>query len=112
EAQATADSARRHARTSGMRLALVAVALALPAAAARGEPHPLGLAWAGALAGGVQLPAAGSHFFTWDPVLRRAPDRPWRRYATDRLLRILLRVVDAYASAHPSAPRLGIGALS
>ena len=73
--------------------------------------HPLGLPWAGALVDGVQLPAAGEHFFTWDPVLRRAPDRGWRRYGSDRLVRLVLRVVDAHAAGHPAAPRVGIGDL-
>jgi murein endopeptidase len=67
---------------------------------------------AGRLIHGVQLPAEGAHFFTWDPVLHRSPDRAWRRFGTDRLVRTLLRVVDAYAAAHPGAPRVGIGDLS
>src|SRR5919204_2192102 len=91
---------------------LVALALLLGPAAARAESHPLGLPWAGALANGVQLPATGKHFFTWDPILRRSPERPWRRYGTDRLVRLVLRVIDAYATAHPRAPRVGIGDLS
>jgi protein MpaA len=60
----------------------------------------------------VRLPASGEHFFTWDPVLRRSPDRPWRRYGTERLVRFLLRVIHEYAAAHPRAPRVGIGDLS
>jgi murein endopeptidase len=67
---------------------------------------------AGRLIGGVRLPREGVHFFTWDPVLSRAPDRPWRRYGTARLVRTLLTVVDGYARAHPRAPRVGIGDLS
>jgi murein endopeptidase len=77
--------------------------------------HPsraIGLPWAGRLVGGVRLPREGVHFFTWDPVLRRSPDRPWRRWGTDRLVRTLLSVIDAYAAAHPHAPRVGIGDLS
>jgi protein MpaA len=72
----------------------------------------LGLPWAGRLVGGVQLPAAGWHFFTWDPVLRRKPDRDWRRYGNARVVRTVLRVIDGYAAAHPDAPRVGIGDLS
>jgi len=45
-------------------------------------------------------------------VLRRSPDRGWRRWGTDRLVRTVLRVVRSYADAHPSAPRVGIGDLS
>src|SRR5919197_2903887 len=93
---------------------VAALLLSLAAGAAR-APQPsrsLGLPWAGALVAGVRLPAQGEHFFTWDPILRRAPDRPWRRYGTDRLVRLVQRVVDAYAAAHPRAPRFGIGDLS
>jgi hypothetical protein len=74
--------------------------------------HAIGLPYAGRLVGGVRLPREGVHFFTWDPVLHRSPDRPWRRYGTDRLVRTLLAVVDAHAAAHPHAPRVGIGDLS
>jgi murein endopeptidase len=72
----------------------------------------VGLPYAGRLVGGVRLPREGRHFFTWDPVQRRSPDRPWRRYGTARLVRALLAVIDAYAAAHPHAPRVGIGDLS
>jgi murein endopeptidase len=60
----------------------------------------------------VQLPAAGPDWFTWDPVLKRAPDRGWRRWGTDRLVRTLLRVIGEYRLANPFAPRVGIGDLS
>jgi Penicillin-insensitive murein endopeptidase len=66
----------------------------------------------GRLVGGVQLPEQGLHFFTWDPILRTQPDRPGRRWGHARLVRLVLRIVRAYARAHPSAPRLGIGDLS
>jgi Zinc carboxypeptidase/Penicillin-insensitive murein endopeptidase len=72
----------------------------------------LGLPHAGRLVNGVRLPAEGPHFFTWDPVRRRKPNRPWRRYGSDRLVRAVLRVLDEYAAAHPRAPRVGIGDLS
>jgi murein endopeptidase len=72
----------------------------------------IGLPWSGRLVGGVQLPAAGALFFTWDPVLRRSPNRAWRRVGTDRLVRTLMRVLAAYAAAHREAPRVGIGDLS
>jgi murein endopeptidase len=61
---------------------------------------------------GVQLPAEGRTFFTWDFPLRRSPSRPWRRWGTDRLVRAVLRVLDGYAAAHPEAPRVPIGDLS
>jgi murein endopeptidase len=66
----------------------------------------------GRLAGGVELPAAGTHFVTVDPVTRASPNRPWRRYATDRLLEVLLSVAAEHAAAHPDAPRLVVGDLS
>jgi murein endopeptidase len=67
---------------------------------------------AGRLIRGVRLPAAGPSFFTWDPVLRRSPNRHWRRWGTDRLVRILLAVAREYRAAHPNAPRMAIGDLS
>jgi murein endopeptidase len=72
----------------------------------------LGTPSAGRLVRGVQLPAERADFFTWDPVQRKRPNRSWRRWGTDRLVRIVLRIVREYAAAHPSAPRVGIGDLS
>ncbi|MBA2476307.1 MAG: penicillin-insensitive murein endopeptidase [Actinobacteria bacterium] len=105
-----------------MRRAALAAILALAMVAGEARASPLGqrspdsvsigLPWHGRLVHGVRLPAAGTHFFTWDPVLRRAPDRPGRRWGTDRLVRSVLRVVDGYARAHPNAARIGIGDLS
>ena len=76
------------------------------------QSTPLGLPYAGRLVNGVALPAEGEHFFTWDPVRERSPNRPWRRVGTDGLVRITLRVVRGFALAHPNAPRVGIGDLS
>jgi Penicillin-insensitive murein endopeptidase/Zinc carboxypeptidase len=73
---------------------------------------PVGLPHAGRLVNGVRLPSQGRRFFTWDPVLRRSPNRAWRRWGTDRLVRTLLVVLERYAAAHPNAPRVGIGDLS
>jgi murein endopeptidase len=90
-----------------------AVASALPAAPVHWHASTaVGDPWHGRLARGVQLPAEGRHFFTWDPILKRSPDRAWRRWGTDRLVRLTLRVASEYAAAHPRAPRLGIGDLS
>lgn len=66
----------------------------------------------GALVNGVQLPAEGEGFFTWDFPLGTAPSRPWRRWATDDTIRALLRVIAEYRYAHPEAPRVGIADLS
>ncbi len=60
----------------------------------------------------MRLPAEAEEFFTWDPVLRRAPNRAWRRWGNDLLVRTLLRVLREFALAHPDAPRIGVGDLS
>jgi murein endopeptidase len=67
---------------------------------------------AGRLARGVELPAERPSFFTWDPVRRRSPNRDWRRWGTDRLVRVLIDVAREYRAAHPGAPRMMIGDLS
>ncbi|MGH3011846.1 MAG: penicillin-insensitive murein endopeptidase [Gaiellaceae bacterium] len=120
-----------------MRIALATLVLALVAAAGAaafpdpgtGEPRAwepatpeaevvwrqsvaVGTPANGRLERGVRFPAEGEHFFTWDPVLHHVPNRGVRRWGTDRLLRIVLRVVREYAEAHPAAPRVGIGDVS
>jgi hypothetical protein len=72
----------------------------------------VGMAFAGRLAGGVELPAGGRDYFTWDPILKRSPSRAWRRNGTDDLVRVLLKVLREYREANPGAPRVGIGDLS
>ena len=76
------------------------------------ESQALGVPHAGRLVRGVQLPAEGETFFTWDPLRHTSPNRVWRRYGTDRLVRVVLRVLREYAEAHSLAPRVGIGDLS
>ena len=66
----------------------------------------------GRLLGGVELPAAGTHFVTVDPVEGTTPNPAWRRNGTDRLLRVLLAVAGEDAAAHPGAGRLVVGDLS
>ncbi len=73
---------------------------------------PVGLWWAGKLRRGVQMPAEGPDWFTWDPVLKRSPDRGWRRWGTDRLVRTLVDVIEQYRLENALAPRVGIGDLS
>jgi murein endopeptidase len=97
----------------------LAAHIALGLAAAAGglqvqwhDSAALGTHTAGTLVEGVRLPASGRTFFTWDPVLRRSPNRPWRRWGTDRLVRVVLRVASAYHEAHPQAPRMAVGDLS
>jgi murein endopeptidase len=60
----------------------------------------------------VQLPSEGADWFTWDLIRRRGPDRPWRRWGTDRLVRTLTTVLAEYRAAHPEAPRVGVADLS
>jgi murein endopeptidase len=72
----------------------------------------LGSPSAGRLVRGVRLPAEGRLFFTWDPLLHRSPNRHWRRWGTDDIVRLVLRIVSAYSRAHPAAPRVGVGDFS
>jgi murein endopeptidase len=74
--------------------------------------QPVGVPWRGRLAHGVQLPDQGPDWFTWDGVLERQPNRPWRRWGTDALIRTLLHVLREHRLANPDAPRVGIGDLS
>jgi Penicillin-insensitive murein endopeptidase len=83
-----------------------------PAAIGWRSSVALGLPHAGRLVRGVQLPAEGVHFFTWDPVRRAVPNRAWRRWGADGTVRTTLRVLRAHRRALPGAPRLGIGDLS
>ena len=76
------------------------------------DSKALGTPGAGRLVRGVRFPARGELFFTWDPVLRRSPNRAGRRWGTDDLVRTVLRVIRSYAREHPSAPRVGVGDLS
>jgi murein endopeptidase len=72
----------------------------------------IGKPYAGRLVDGVQLPAEGRDFWTYDFVLRGSPNRPWRRWGTDRLIRTLLGVLAEYRAANPEAPRVGVADLS
>jgi murein endopeptidase len=108
------------------RIALILVLAAVFAAAVSAQNPPrwhaediewkqsrsLGKPWAGALINGVRLPSEGELYFTWDPVLKTAPNRPWRRWGSDRLLRTIFRVLDSYFALDPDAPRVAIGDLS
>lgn len=111
---------------AGLAGLLVGAALAGGVAApSEGQPPPAGaqlIHWrrslavgepfAGRLVRGVQPPGEGPDWFTWDPILRRSPNRPWRRWGSDRLVLTLLRVLGEYAAAHPGAPRVGVADLS
>ncbi|HEV2057841.1 MAG TPA: penicillin-insensitive murein endopeptidase, partial [Solirubrobacteraceae bacterium] len=66
----------------------------------------------GRLVNGLQLPAAGPDWVTWDPIRHRTPNRPDRRWGSDRLLAFLLYVLRDYRLANPGAPAVLIGDLS
>lgn len=76
------------------------------------KSRALGEHASGSLRRGVMLPAEGRAWVSWDPVEKESPNRWWRRWGTDRLLRATLGVVRDYAAAHPGAPRVAIGDLS
>jgi len=121
-------------RSSGSRLGVAALALVIALAVAAGArggsiepgleagneqgeitPHAsvaVGLPFDGTLIYGVKLGPEGEDFFTWDPVLRRRPNRPWRRWTADGTLAIVVRVLAQFRTTHPEAPRIGIGDLS
>ena len=72
----------------------------------------VGKPWRGRLVRGVKLPSYGADWFTFDWGTRSVPNRIWRRYGHERLVRMLLRVVGEFRLAHPEAPRVGIADLS
>jgi murein endopeptidase len=77
------------------------------------DSRSLGKPFAGGrLIDGVQLPAEGRDFWTYDWGLRTSPNRPWRRWGNDRLVAMLLDVLAQYRAANPGAPRIGIADLS
>jgi murein endopeptidase len=71
-----------------------------------------GLPESGRLERGVRLPAEGRSYFTWDPILRRTPNRDWRRWGTADVVQRTLRVLRQFSRAKPGAPRIGVGDLS
>ena len=78
----------------------------------RPRSRALGKPYAGRLLGGVPFPAEGIDHFTWDPVLKRSPNRLWRRYGTDRTVARILRALAAFRIGYPDAPPVGVGDLS
>jgi murein endopeptidase len=76
------------------------------------ESKAIGVPHDGRLVDGVGLPVEGPDWVTWDPIRERSPNRASRLYGTDRLVRVVLRVVRAYGRVHPDAPRVVIGDLS
>src|SRR3954468_23117254 len=92
--------------------AFVGAALVAPAPAPLHHSRSLGTPNHGRLVDGVKLPPEGEVFSTWDPVLKAAPNRPWRRWATDRTVDRVVTVLTEYRTDHPDAPRVLVGDLS
>jgi murein endopeptidase len=99
----------------------VALAVAALACGPAAEPRPaidwrdsvaVGSPAAGSLERGVQLPASGASWFTWDPVLKRSPNRGWRRWGTDDVVRATIEVLREFRRRHPEAAPVGVGDLS
>jgi Penicillin-insensitive murein endopeptidase len=78
----------------------------------RRRSRAVGTYAAGRLERGVLLPAGGRAWVTWDPILKRRPNREWRRWGTDRLVRTTMTVLREFGRAHPRAPRVAVGDLS
>jgi murein endopeptidase len=77
------------------------------------EPsRAVGLPWKGRLVDGRELPAAGTGYMTWDPILKRVGNRSRRRWGTGRLLATVRRVLADYAGRHPGAQPVLVGDLS
>lgn len=76
------------------------------------DSRALGLPHAGSLVRGTRLPARGRRFATWDPILRRTPNRRWRRHGTDDLVRMLVAVSRRYAELEPRRGPMLVGDLS
>jgi len=91
----------------------------LTPAAGRSEPvyparpsRALGTPTHGRLLGGVLLPAAGRDYVTWDWGIKSSPNRAWRRWGTDKLVRTLLAVLRAHMEAFPGASPVVVADLS
>ena len=72
----------------------------------------VGLPWDGRLVDGTQFPIAGPNWVTWNPVTDSVPNEPDRLYGSDRTVRALISVIDAYRAANPGAPPVVVGDLS
>jgi murein endopeptidase len=85
-----------------------AAAPSLPA----GPSRAIGRPWHGRLVNGVQLPEVSADWLTWDPVLKRIPNRPWRRWGTAKLIATIERVLAGFHAAHPELPQVLVADLS
>jgi murein endopeptidase len=84
-----------------------------PAVAPRVGSRALGRPNRGRLLNGVQLPEAGGAVYaTWDPIRHQTPNRPERRWSTDAMVEVLVRVLGEFHAAHPDLPPVLVGDLS
>lgn len=72
----------------------------------------LGTPNGGSLVNGVQLPARGAGFYTYNPATQTPPGGDDRRWGTDRLVREVLDLGEWWARTYPNQPRIGVGDLS
>jgi hypothetical protein len=99
-------------RRTARRRAAAPKASAARAPAPRWRSLAVGRPNDGRLVDGVELPAGNTDYFTWDFPFGTSPSRPWRRWATDRLVTFLPAFIKAFRARHPGAPRIGIADLS
>ena len=83
-----------------------------PVSAPASPSLALGRPERGRLRRGLLLPEAGPGWRTWDPVLKRSPNRSWRRWGSDRLVVLLARVLGDFRRDHPDVPPVLVGDLS
>ena len=110
----------REGDSAGRAVAPVGASLAI--AGAQNGPPPMQVPDVGSVAAGapndgsivnaLQLPETGPDWVTWDAVQNRSPNRPDRRWGTDRLLAFLLAVLRDYRQSNPDAPPVLVGDLS
>jgi murein endopeptidase len=77
-----------------------------------GPSRAIGKPFAGRLENGVLLEPAGRDWVTWDPILKRSPNREWRRYGTQELVGLIETVLRRYRRLNPEAPPVLVGDLS
>jgi len=98
--------------TGRVRASLTQAAVAAPVHVPQVGSIAVGAPNRGGLVNGLQLPESGPDWLTWDAVLHRAPNRPDRRWGTDRLLAFVIAVLRDYRLANPGAPPVLVGDLS
>ena len=86
--------------------------VATPAPKPPKPSRAVGEPWSGRLVDGRRLPHRGAGYVSYDPIVKRLGNRPWRRWGTGRLLATLRRVMAGYARRHPDGPPVLVGDLS